>query len=154
MIPLVDRFWVKVVRARDDQCWLWTASVDRGGYGFLSRGARGDGLVRAHRLSYELHKGPIPLGLYVLHTCDNRRCVNPGHLWLGTHADNQADMAAKRRSPHGEQHHNTRLTAAQVLDMRQRLANGERPKELAKVFGVHAVTVRAIGRGQQWRYGR
>lgn len=96
---ITDRFWAKVDRS--GECWLWTASVRRDGYGNFNRGS-GDGWVSAHRFSYELHHGPIPARLLVLHSCDNRRCVNPSHLSLGTHRDNTRDAITKGRFRCGE----------------------------------------------------
>jgi hypothetical protein len=92
--PLVDRFWRKV-GVRKVGCWPWSGSVDKHGYGKINRGARGAGNVKAHRLSWELHFGPIPDGLHVLHACDNPNCVNPGHLMVGTQEANAVDMAQK-----------------------------------------------------------
>jgi len=97
-----SRFWPKVdrngpvVRAELGPCWVWIGSLKDTGYGQLSAPHRGVPL-KAHRVSWELHHGPIPDGLWVLHRCDNRRCVRPDHLWLGTDADNKSDMEAKGR---------------------------------------------------------
>lgn len=88
----MQRFWDKVDKT--DGCWLWTAARNTKGYGRF----RVDGnLVSPHRFAYELEVGPIPNGLWVLHHCDNPRCVNPGHLFLGTHSDNMRDSFAKGR---------------------------------------------------------
>lgn len=88
------------VQKCDNGCWIWTASVHRknGGYGQIQLGRRGEGVAKAHRVSYELHCGPIPDELMVLHRCDNRRCVNPEHLFLGTAQDNTDDMIQKKRA--------------------------------------------------------
>lgn len=103
--PLDVRFWARVQKSREDKCWLWQGSVNKDGYGRLQVGPRGaNRMWAAHRLAYALHNGPIPDGLWVLHHCDNPPCCNPAHLFLGTLADNHADMDSKGRRPHGEAH--------------------------------------------------
>jgi hypothetical protein len=89
-----DRFWAKIDRRAADECWPWTGARSRQGYGKLRVGTL---TPDAHRLSYEFFYGPIPVGLHVLHTCDNPPCVNPAHLWLGTVADNMQDRNKKGR---------------------------------------------------------
>lgn len=101
--PLADRFWEKVDKngsvhpVLGTRCWMWTASLGTAGYGQIGVGGRGVPPGASHRVSWELHFGPIPDGLNVLHKCDVKPCVNPAHFFLGTLLDNNADMKAKGR---------------------------------------------------------
>lgn len=94
---LIDRFWSFVTKG--DGCWVWSGSKNPKGYGQIQKGRRGAGMrpLLSHRVSWEIHFGSIPNGMKVLHHCDNPSCVRPDHLFLGTDADNTADMIKKER---------------------------------------------------------
>lgn len=103
-------------------------------------------------MAYELARGPIAEGAFVMHLCDNRRCVRPDHLFLGTSADNTADMVAKRRMPIRERHHNAKLTSPVVLAIKQRHAAGQATLiNLAREYGVSHGTIYDIVHGRTWR---
>lgn len=148
-----EAFAKYVVPSLPSACWEWQGPRGKQGYGY----AKIAGLPsRAHRLSYELHYGPIPDGLYVCHTCDNRACVNPTHLFLGTAADNTADMVAKGRAykPRGEAHPHAKLTWGDVREIRRLYATGKYTQEkLGQRFGVNRTTVWSIVHHKAWKEG-
>jgi hypothetical protein len=137
---LEDRFWEKVEKT--DGCWLWTGVV-KGWYGRIRRGRAADGDVGAHRFSYELHCGPIPSGMFVCHRCDNPRCVNPDHLFVGTQRDNMRDKIKKHRgnNPRGEQLPQSILTESLVLEAR-RICRTQ--KDMTAFAGAHGVTYSCV----------
>ncbi len=152
--PLVDRFWERVHCAGPDECWEWTGYVIR--YGQISLGGRGGKLIYAHRASWMIHHGSIPDGMNVLHRCDNGRCVNPNHLFLGTQADNLKDCASKGRASAppvlpGKQHprHRRKLTDAQVLEIR---GSNEQTQILAARYGMSRSGIKFIRAGRRWKY--
>lgn len=143
-------FHEKYVIISESGCWIWVASTFRTGYGqFNPRNGR---IVTAHRFSYELHNGPISEDLIVCHRCDVRACVNPEHLFLGTSADNSADMRAKgrhRTAPnYGEKNHAAKLTADQAREI---FLSDAPNTALAKKYGVTRQAVQAIKHRKTWR---
>lgn len=151
--PLEQRFWGRVEKGVRGGCWVWTGGTDgQHGYGCF----KVDGKTKkAHRISWELTKGPIPQGQHVLHRCDNPRCVNPAHLFLGTHRENMADKAAKQRgnSPRGERAPRSRLTPEQVRQIRRKYAPGTYGyRRLGREFGVDKDSIRAIVTGESWSH--
>lgn len=147
-----SRFWPKVAKRGDDDCWLWTASTTPQGYGCL----RVAGKTRtAHTLAWEFGRGPIPAGMFVCHTCDVRACCNPSHLFIGTPADNAQDMGRKGRHPGNglrhDRHPNARLTSQIVADIRAHVAAGVSQSEMARRVGVTVAQVNNIVLGKQWK---
>lgn len=143
--PLLDRL-LAYVREEND-CWLWTGSL-RGGYGALTI----DGVThRAHRLSYTLHKGEIPEGMLVCHTCDIRLCINPEHLFLGSYKDNSDDKVAKGRQARGETGGRTKLTEDAVRHIRKLAATCSYQK-IANSFGVHKSSITDILNDRTWTH--
>ena len=152
---LEERFWPKVDKRGPDQCWPWLAGNNGIGYGRISRGRRDASprSVLAHRVMWEITYGPIPESLCVCHHCDNPDCVNPAHLFLGTHAENLRDMARKGRSKpsgvKGEKHPRAKLTAVQVREIRV-LASERSYRSLAKEFRVNFSTIGDIVTRRSW----
>ena len=147
-----ERFWEKVLKG--DGCWIWTAVRQGNGYGGF--GIAGSVKRTAHRVSWEFANGPIPPGLCVLHRCDNRLCVRPDHLFLGTHADNMADMAAKGRwklsekHPHrGSRHSQAKLTEQQATEIKS-LRWRSVAVEVARRYGINVSTVYRLWNGSAW----
>jgi hypothetical protein len=147
-----ERFLAFIQPAGSSECWLWTGAKVRFGYGAFRRNSprRAD---PAHRVSYEIFIGPIPAGLVVCHKCDVPACVNPHHLFVGTHADNVHDAVAKGRNSTGENHCHAKLSSAQVAEIKELRARGHKLKTIAERFGVMASHISAISNGHKRRRG-
>src|SRR5689334_12943727 len=146
-LDLAERFHRQTVKG--DGCWTWIGSTIPVGYGMLY-GPGGRNLL-AHRVSYEILVGPIPAGLWVLHSCDNRLCVNPRHLHLGTAADNTAEAVSRGRMAAGERNGRARLTAEGVAELRSLILAGISRTETARRMGVSRQAVSDIVCGRTWR---
>lgn len=145
------KFWGWVDKSGD--CWVWTAARKKDGYGWFHVGPK---KKLAHRVAWELaHGEPPPDGLLVLHSCDNPPCVRPEHLRLGTNADNAADRVARGRSnpAMGESNGHAKLTAAQVVAIRERVSSGKHgiKAELAREYGVSESAISKIENGTKWK---
>lgn len=141
-----ERFWAKVDRSGD--CWEWTASVGTHGYGVFGVGK---GTITAHRMSAKL-AGRDPSGLVVCHTCDNKTCVNPEHLWVGTQRDNLLDMRHKGRQARGRALPQTKLTAEAVLAIREEYSRGIYQRDLAKKYGIAQSQISQIVNRKSWAH--
>ncbi len=165
----LQRFWSKVaITANDEKCWEWQMSLNKGGYGkFLFRYQK----RLAHRIAYSISFGFDFANnkLCVLHKCDNRKCVNPNHLFLGTYNDNIQDMMRKGRNkqPRGENHPTrknpsvvargekaglAKFTNAQILEIRERRAKGAKFRHLGREFGVRHTTIMNIVNRKTWKH--
>lgn len=152
-VPADVRFREKVNKT--EGCWLWTAGVNRQGYGLFNRATKPSKCVLAHRYSYELAHGPLAQSACVLHRCDNPRCVRPDHLFLGTRTDNADDKVAKgrQRGPKGERHPKAKVTEAVVRSIRRDFAAGGVSKsELARRYKLANRTAHAIISGETWAH--
>lgn len=166
--PVEKRFWSKINKNGSNGCWEWLDKVDFDGYGRFTVGSLVDNTkkcVRAHRFSYELSNGSIPKGLLVCHKCDNRKCVNPDHLFLGTQKDNVNDAIAKNRfvfntkylTPDkfcfysGERNPQAKLSNEDVVEIRNLSASGWSTKSLSHKFNVSTYTITEVVRKKRFR---
>lgn len=137
--PLSERFHEKYQPVPFSGCWIWEAATDRKGYGQI--GIEDQKHKSAHRVSWELHNGNIPEGKHILHRCDVPSCVNPAHLFLGTHKENMRDSAVKNRN-------NPKLNVEAVADIRTRRMTQH---EFARLYGVSRSAVRNVLLGINWK---
>lgn len=169
--PLDELFWRFVQKG--DGCWTWTGSTDAKGYGRYGNGRKRIGTDKAHRIAWILTSGSIAAGVEVCHRCDNPPCVRPDHLFLGTHADNMADMARKGRwsprdLPTGDAHHlrrnpelaargsrvgSSKLTEPEIEEVRALFATGSWSKAaLGRRYGVTRTAIYFAVTGKTWRH--
>lgn len=145
------RFWKKVGKKGTDECWPWLANKDKDGYGMFWLNGRNHG---AHRVSFEFHHRILKPGELACHTCDNPSCVNPSHLFAGTHLENHRDRDAKgRKAPTtGEMNGQSRFTEADVIAIRVKRAAGARYCDLRREYGCGEFAIRGICTRKRWNH--
>ncbi len=148
-ISLADLFFDLARNKRPNGCILWEGKISTYGYGTLCHKAKP---FLAHRVSYELCVGTIPDELYVLHKCDVRLCVNPTHLFVGTHQDNVADCIAKGRNIRGEKQWKSKITEDDVRAIRRRLREGATQSSTSRELGISLAIVSNIAQGKHWKH--
>lgn len=146
----IQRFWSKVhISNNIDDCWDWQQGCDKYGYGkFVFNNIR----IKSHRFAWMITNGQIPEGLYILHSCDNRKCCNPKHLFLGTHLDNIKDKVAKGRQLKWEDNPLHKLTIEQVKEIRRLYAGGDITQRILGIqFNVSEMTISRIVSFKAWK---
>mgnify|MGYP001601051816 CR=1 FL=1 len=144
----LTRFWPNIKKT--PSCWLWQGDKYKQGYGRIGQGGHSRKIL-AHRLSWEIHNGPIPRDICVLHHCDNPPCVNPDHLWLGSIKDNHRDMRAKLRHAFGERHGRAKLNEQKIIKIKKMLKAGVTHKVIAGRFRVSRSVITQIALKKTWR---
>lgn len=150
-LEIIERFHEKWKENPKTGCWEWTASKAGKGYGQIKI-PHTRKQIYAHRLSYLIHKGEIPDGLDVCHTCDNPICVRPSHLFLGSNSDNHQDMKAKGRHLNGEKNKIAKLTDEKVRRIHELSKEGLSQGKIGKIFGVGQQTIWKILHGIRWEH--
>lgn len=154
----IARFWSKVDVKGPDECWEWRGTMGNNGYGQFSVGPRSTNkTMKPSRLSWMINKGAIPEGILVCHKCDNRPCVNPNHLFLGTNLENTRDKMKKGRygqvvRRRGENHPSAKLKEVDVLEIRKLLKEGASQLEISRKFKVLQATISSIKRRKIWKW--
>jgi hypothetical protein len=145
----VKRFHAGYVVNEVTGCWEWQKNIQQNGYGHMKHSGKAKGV---HRISYEMHKGKIPEGAYVLHVCDVRCCVNPKHLFLGTAMDNALDKKGKNRHAHGTMVNTSKLTELQVLEMYALFDSGVGSPTVGRKYGIATSMAWNIKTGKSWAH--
>lgn len=148
---LEERFWPRLKITDLNGCWEWTGHKLRG-YGQIGVGGRQHGLIYTHVLAWMIENGSeVPTKMCVCHSCDNRSCCNPSHLFIGTPKDNTQDMIAKGRHSHGERAAK-KLSKTDVTVIRERARSGGNHRLIAADYGVSRSLVSSIASGKRWAY--
>jgi len=141
-----ERFWLKVNKTSEEDCWNWTGALQSKGYGILRVD---DKRISAHRFSWILSNGNIPNKLLVLHKCDNKRCINPNHLYIGTQIDNMRDRAIRNPVPSESfGSGKTKLSHSDILSIRS--IKGKSQQIIASMFNISQKTVSNILRNNSY----
>jgi len=148
--PEKERFESKFIADPTCGCWLWEAGYYPDGYGAFSRSISNK-MMKSHKASWEIYKGPVTDGLHVLHRCDNRACVNPDHLYLGTNAENMRDRNIRGRTKTGigSRNRHAKLTENQALAI---YADRRRNRIISLEYGVSILTVQRIKSKALWKH--
>lgn len=145
-----EEFWDRLDKPGGESgCWNYVCmNYDKDGYAQIMY--RGES-YRAHRFAWKLANGNIPAGMHVLHECDNPKCCNPGHLFIGTQQDNMADRNKKGRQAFGTSVNTAVLTERDVVEIRKMLDDGIRQADIAKIYEVHRSTIYLVKNGRNWK---
>lgn len=151
--PVEDRFWEKVdTSGGPDACWEWQRVKDRHGYGHFNFVVAGRRIQLSHRVAYYLTYGVLPSDLCVCHKCDNPLCCNPRHLFLGTIAENNHDMAHKARSTMGERNPSAIITIEIARQIRALHREGLTRRKIAEHLNITSHIVRGVVSGKSWKH--
>jgi len=151
-IPIKERLEKNSILNKETGCIEWTGFIEDGSGHFETAIGSKRRKKRVHRIAYEEYIGEIPKGLYVLRNCDNQKCINPDHLLLGTKQDIANNMIEKGRSMRGEKAHSVKLTAEQVILIRELCGDGATQRSVATMYGVNPSAISKIINGRNWKH--